>query len=113
MLRYTRLRLTVGADKGYDERKFVTAARQLQVTPHVAQFQKRTSSIDGRTTRHPGYQQSLKRRPRIEQIFSWLKNVAMLRKTRHRGHRKIEWLMALALSAYNLIRMTKLGLQTT
>jgi transposase len=106
-------RLTVGADKGYDERKFVTGARQLQVTPHVSQFQKRTSSIDGRTTRHPGYEQSIKRRPRIEQIFSWLKNVAMFRKTRHRGHRKIEWLMLLALSAYNLVRMTKLTLHTT
>jgi transposase len=114
MLRRTRRkpgRITVGADKGFDDHKFVTAARRLGVTPHVAQFERRTSSIDKRTTRHPGYQQSLARRPRIEQIFSWLKNVALFRKTRHRGHRKLEWLLSLALSAYNLIRMRKLTAQ--
>ncbi len=112
MLRRTRRkrrRVTVGADKGFDDQKFVTGARRLGVTPHVAQFQRRTSSINRRTTRHPGYQQSLARRSRIEQIFSWLKNVAMFRKTRHRGRRKLEWLLSLALSAYNLTRMRKLN----
>jgi transposase len=109
MLQRTRRksRATLGADKGYDDRQFVTAARPVGVTPHVAQFQRRTSSIDGRTTRHPGYQQSLNRRARIEQIFSWLKNIGMLRKTRHRGRRKLEWLLTLALGAYNLIRIRK------
>jgi IS5 family transposase len=101
-------RATLGADKGYDDRQFVDAVRQLGITPHVAQFQRRTSSLDGRTTRHPGYQQSLNRRARIEQIFSWIKNIGMLRKTRHRGRRKLEWLLTLALSAYNLIRIRKL-----
>lgn len=103
-----RRRVTVGADKGFDDQKFVTAARGLGVTPHVAQFERRTSSIDGRTTRHPSYQQSLDRRSRIEQIFSWLKNVALFRKTRHRGQRKLEWLLTMALSGYNLVRMRKL-----
>jgi transposase len=113
MLQRTRRkqRATLGADKGYDDRQFVDDARQLGITPHVAQFQRRTSSIDGRTTRHPGYQQSLNRRARIEQIFSWLKNIGMLRKTRHRGRRKLEWLLTLALSAYNLIRIRKLTAQ--
>jgi len=114
MLRRTprkRGRITVGADKGFDDQKFVAQARRLGVTPHVAQFERRTSSIDRRTTRHPGYAQSLARRPRIEQIFSWLKNVAMFRKTRHRGHKKLEWLLTLALSAYNLTRMRKLTAQ--
>jgi transposase len=113
MLQRTRRkqRATLGADKGYDDRQFVVEARRLGITPHVAQFQRRTSSIDGRTTRHPGYQQSLNRRARIEQIFSWLKNIGMLRKTRHRGRRKLEWLLTLALSAYNLIRIRKLTQQ--
>lgn len=106
-----RSRVTLGADKGFDDRKFVSAVRQLGVTPHVAQLERRTSSLDRRTTRHPGYALSLNRRPKIEQIFSWLKNVAMLRKTRHRGHRKLQWLVRLALSAYNLIRMRKLVFQ--
>lgn len=101
-------RMTVGADKGFDDHNFIVGARRLNVTPHVAQLERRTSRLDGRTTRHPGYRQSLNRRPRIEQIFSWLKNVALLRKTRHRGQRKIEWLLTLALSAYNLVRIRKL-----
>jgi DDE family transposase len=103
----------VGGDKGFDDRKFVAGARRMDVTPHVAQYERRTSSIDSRTTRHPGYEQSLNRRPRVEQIFSWLKNVAMLRKTRHRTQRKIEWLLTIALSAYNLVRMRKLAALAT
>ena len=110
--RPNRRRLTLGADKGFDDPKFVTAARQLGVTPHVAQFQRRSSSLDGRTTRHPGYRRSLERRARIEHIFSWLKNIALFRKTRHRGHRKLEWLLQLALSAYNLLRMRNLTMQS-
>jgi hypothetical protein len=46
--------VTVGGDKGYDTRDFVTECRNLRVTPHVAQNLGRRggSAIDGRTTRH-------------------------------------------------------------
>jgi hypothetical protein len=48
--------VTVGADKGYDARDFVEALRLVQVTPHVAQnISRRSSAIDGRTTRDAGY----------------------------------------------------------
>ena len=43
------------------------------------------SAIDGRTARHAGYWISQQKRKRIEEVFGWLKTVAMLRKTRHRG----------------------------
>jgi IS5 family transposase len=46
-------RVTLGADKGYDQREFVRALREHRVTPHAAQ--KAYSAIDDRTTRHPGY----------------------------------------------------------
>src|SRR5262247_4083096 len=43
---------TLGADKSYDTRDFVDGLRGLAVTPHVAQHTtKRSSAIDGRTTR--------------------------------------------------------------
>lgn len=45
-------RKTVGADKGYDTREFVTDARTLGFTPQVAQKAK-GSAIDGRTTDPP------------------------------------------------------------
>jgi hypothetical protein len=46
--------VTVGADKGYDAKGFVADVRALNATPHVAQ--KKHSAVDGRTTRHEGYQ---------------------------------------------------------
>jgi integrase len=39
------------------------------------------SAIDGRTTRHPGYSVSQKKRKRIEECFGWLKTVALLAET--------------------------------
>lgn len=59
--------LTLGADKGYDSADFVADLRQACVTPHVAQ-KTRSSAIDGRTTRHPGYALSQKARKKIEGI---------------------------------------------
>ena len=46
-------RVTLGADKGYDQKELVRELREHRVTPHVAQ--KANSAIDCRTTRHPGY----------------------------------------------------------
>lgn len=103
---------TVGADAGYDTQQFVSAARGINVTPHVAQHTKRASSIDGRTTRHTGYEASLKKRKCIEQIFGWVKNVAGMRKLRHRGCDLVQWMFTLALSAYNLIRLRTIAIET-
>ena len=76
-------RVTLGADKGYDRKELVQELRDHQVTPHLAR--KSTTIIDERTTRHPGYAISQQKRKRVEEIFGWLKTVAGLRKTRHRG----------------------------
>jgi hypothetical protein len=82
-------RTTLGADKGYDAGGFVAGLRELGVTPHVAQNTSgRRSRIDGRTTRHEGYQQSQKKRKLVEQVFGWMKTTAGIRKTRHRGREK-------------------------
>jgi hypothetical protein len=58
---------TLGADKGYDTRDCVATFRTKQVTPHVAQntTKGRRSAIDGRTTRHVGYDISQKVRKRV------------------------------------------------
>jgi len=104
-------RITVGGDKGYDTADFVTDLRGMESTPHVAQNTERKggSAIDGRTTRHAGYQVSQRIRKRIEETFGWIKTVGNLRKTRHRGVAKVDWYFTLALSAYNLVRMRNLG----
>ena len=100
-------RTTVGADKAYDTKGFVKQCRRLRVTPHVAQ--KQDSAIDGRTTRHEGYNVSQRKRKRIEEVFGWIKTVATLRKLRHRGSRKVEWVFTFATAAYNLVRMRNLA----
>jgi transposase len=103
---------TLGADKGYDTRDFVDGLRGLAVTPHVAQnTTKRSSAIDGRTTRHPGYLVSQRERKRIEEIFGWLKMIGLLRKTRHRGVGRVGWMFIFGLAVYNLVRMRNLTAQ--
>jgi len=103
-------RVTVGADKAYDTKDFVAECRNLNVTPHVAQNEKRPggSAIDGRTTRHGGYAVSQKKRKRIEECFGWLKTIALMRKVRHRGTLKVGWVFTLAAATYNLVRMRNL-----
>ena len=102
--------VTVGGDKGFDTFGFVRESRKLRVTPHVAQNLRRPggSAIDARTTRHPGYALSQKKRKRIEECFGWLKTIALLRKVRHRGVCKVNWLFTFACAAYNLVRMRNL-----
>jgi IS5 family transposase len=101
-------RITLGGDKNYDTHELVKDLRALQVTPHVAQNTNRKSAIDGRTTRHEGYQISQQKRKRIEEIFGWLKTVGLLRKLRHRGIERVNWIFIFATAAYNLVRMRKL-----
>src|SRR5499425_1308688 len=100
---------TLGADKGYDSQGFVAAVLALGVTPHVAQnTTHRRSAIDERTTRHAGYAVSQRVRKRVEEIFGWLKTVALFRKTRHRGVRRVGWLFTFAAAVYNLVRIRNL-----
>jgi hypothetical protein len=103
-------RVTVGGDKGFDTAEFVRECRNLQVTPHVAQNQGRRggSAIDGRTTWNVGYRISQRKRKRIEECFGWLKTIALLRKVRHRGTLKVDWIFTFACAAYNLVRMRNL-----
>jgi len=102
--------VTVAGDKGFDTRDFVKQCRHLQVTPQVAQNHARPggSAIDGRTTRHAGYATSQRKRKRIEECFGWLKTIALMRKLRHRGVCKVDWIFTFACAAYNLVRMRNL-----
>jgi transposase len=103
-------RVTLGGDKNYDTAGFVEDMRDLNVTPHVAQNDKhRRSAIDKRTTRYPGYLISQQKRKRVEEIFGWLKTVGGLRKLRHRGIDRVDWMFTFAVAAYNLVRLRNLA----
>lgn len=99
--------LTLAADKGYDTKGFVAACREMCVTPHVA-TKVRHSAIDGRTTRHPAYAVSQRKRKLIEEAFGWAKTIAGVAKVKVRGLARVRHCFTLAMTAYNLIRMPKL-----
>jgi transposase len=105
-------RVTLGADRGYDTTDFVEQMREFRVTPHVAQNDtNRSSAIDARTTSQPGYAISQRKRKRVEEVFGWMKTVALQRKTRFRGPDKVGWMFTFAAAAYNLVRMRNLMAQ--
>jgi transposase len=104
-------RRTLGADKGYDRPEVVAGVRALGVTPHIppnVHKTKRTSAIDGRTTRHPGYAVSQQKRKLIEQGFGWSKVIGLLRKLRHRGLDRVGWIFTFTNTIYNLVRLRTL-----
>jgi len=108
-------RITLGADKGYDVTQFVYELRDRSVTPHIAidghlskTGKPRKTAVDGRTTRHAGYDISQHCRKRIEEVFGWIKSSAGLAKVKLRGLDRVDAAFTLALVAYNLIRLPKL-----
>jgi transposase len=108
-------RITLGADKAYDVEQFVHDLRNRSVTPHIAidgHLSKtgtpRKTAVDGRTTRHIGYDISQHCRKRIEEVFGWIKSSAGLAKVKLRGRDRVDAAFTLALAAYNLIRLPKL-----
>ncbi len=104
-------RRTVGADKSYDRGSFVRYVRQLGWTAHVApnlHGRRFHSDVDGRTTRHPGYAVSQRKRKQAEEFFGWSKAYGLLRKLRHRGRERVEWIFTFTVAAYGLVRMRSL-----
>ena len=103
-------RITAAGDKGFDTREFVAECRHMNVTPHVARNTGKPggSAIDARTTRHAGYAVSQRKRKRIEECFGWLKDIALMRRLKHRGLFRVSWIFTFAAAAYNLVRMRRL-----
>lgn len=100
-------RISVAADKAYDTSDFVKDMREMKVTPHVASKKKGTA-VDGRTTRHETYKQSIKDRKKIEEFFGWAKVIAGFRKLRHVGLEKIRFYFTLAAGCFNLVKLRNL-----
>ena len=101
---------TVGADKAYDTNDFIVGCRARGVTPHVACNDTRLggSAIDGRTTRHSGYELSQVIRKRIEEHFGWSKTVGGLRQTVYRGLKRVDQHFKLTMAASNIVRMARM-----
>jgi len=106
-----RKRITLAADKGYDQADFVNALQAMGVTPHIAQnihVRRHRSAIDGRTTRHIGYEISQRKRKLTEEIFGWGKGSSILRRPHFRGLKRIGAFFKFVVSVYNLLRIRNL-----
>lgn len=101
---------TIGADKAYHQSKFVTGCRERGISPHTAcKDAVQVAGLDGRTTRQSGYRTSQRIRKRVEEIFGWMKTVGGLRRTRYRGVERTQAWAYFVAGTYNLLRITKLG----
>ena len=67
-----------------------------------------TTAIDGRTTRHSGYEVSQRIRKRVEEPFGWVKTVGAGRKLRYVGQDKNRAWFKMTTAVYNLFRITAL-----
>ena len=106
-------RRTVAGDKGYDTKDFVADVRELGFTPHIAPNTTRNrSTIDGRTTRHPGHVTSQRIRKRIEEPFGWMKTIAGGRKLRYIGKQRNRAWFLMTGAVYNIIRIAALDTAT-
>lgn len=103
-------RMTLGADKSYQEETFVRGLRAEQVRPHVAEYApnpKWRNWLTEEERSDPGLAVSQKKRKLVEKVFGWMKQ-DRLRQIKLRGLKRVDWLFQLAAAAHNLLRMSKL-----
>jgi transposase len=100
---------SVGADKAYHQKAFVSACRENGIAPHVAcKNNVRVDGLDERTTGRASYRLSLRIRKRVEEIFGWMKTVGGLRRSRYRGKERTQAWGHFVAGTYNLLRMARL-----
>jgi len=107
----TTTTITLGADKHYQEEKFISELRRRQVVPHVAEYRdndKWRNWLTEEERQDPGFAISQQKRKLVERIFGWAKLDSILRQVKLRGQQKVDWFFRLLASAANLVRMVKL-----
>jgi transposase len=102
----SRGQILVG-DRLYDQTAFVQGIRKLGIRAHP-RAKKKGSRLDGRTTKRPSYEASMKVRHSVERAFAYIKGPGRMRQTVFRGTEKVEWQLAIKAGAHNLVRMAKM-----
>jgi transposase len=106
-----RRRITLGADKSYQEEHFVYQLRAQKIRPHVAQYApnpKWPNWLTAAERDDPGYVLSRRKRKLVEKCFGWMKQDRPVRQIKLRGLKRVDWLFRIAAAAHNLLRMSKL-----
>src|SRR5260370_24997932 len=87
--------LTLAADKSYQAEEFIKRLRELQVVPHIAEYEKETPLSKNwllpSEREDPGFAISQGKRKLVEKIFGWMKSSAGLRKTKLRWRGRGDW----------------------
>ena len=104
-------RITLGADKSYQEEQFVKGLRGQQVTPHVAEYApnpKWRNWLTEQERNDPGMAVSQRKRKLVEKSFGWMKQGRPMRQVKLRGVRRVDWLFRFTAAAQNLLRLSRL-----
>jgi transposase len=102
--------ITLGADKSYQQERFVRGLREAGVRPHVAEhalspnWQNWLSEAE---RSDPGLTLSQSKRRLVEKVFGWLKQ-DRIRQVKLRGLRRVDWMFQLAAAAHNLLRLSRM-----
>jgi len=109
---------TLGADKGYAAGPFLHELEaQAGVVPLVAMpnVPIKSKGVEGDARRRAKRRQQTKRyavaqriRKRVEEINGWTKEIGGMRRSRHVGRWKIDQMVLVVHSAYNLLRLGRL-----
>src|SRR5260370_6228373 len=91
--------LTLAADKSYQAEEFIKRLRELQVVPHIAEYEKETPLSKNwllpSEREDPGFAINQGKRKLVDKIFGWMKSSAGLRKTKFRRPRPVGWSLPL------------------
>jgi transposase len=104
-------RITLGADKSYQDETFVCALRRDEVTPHVAEYAPNRNWPNWLTEEernHPGMELSQRKRKLVEKPFGWMKQDRPMRQVKLRGLKRVDCLFRICAAAHNLLRLSKL-----
>ena len=103
--------VTLGADTGYQEEKFIAALRERDVAPHVSEYSQGNwgkNALNEQERADPRRSLSQRKRKLIERVFGWAKLDRPLKQIKLRGLQRVDWFYRLVMTAYNLMRMGKL-----
>ena len=103
--------ITLGADKGYQEGKFIDRLRARRVVPHVAEYEPNPqwpSFLKDEERHSEGFRISQRKRKLVKKVFGWGKLDRALRQIKLRGLKRVDWMFQLIVAAHNLRRMQTL-----
>ena len=105
------VRSTLGADKSYQQERFVHQLRARRVQPHVAEYAPNPKWPNWLTEDErsgDGFRISQKKRKLVEEPFGWAKTIGGLARPMLRGAKRLSFKFTLTMAAYDLIRLPKL-----